>query len=142
MKNNLIILIIVVLSPFVVNGQVSNELHNTAMECWELADFSCAEIYLRDLVKLEKDSELLSDYYLKLGIILSESGSSKEALKMFKLALKQNPHFVDAYVKRGELYSREGNIKKARADFDEALKLEPGCESARNNIAQLMSENN
>ncbi len=127
--------------PFLVSGQMSKELHTTAMECWEVQDYACAEIYLRDLVNLEKDSELLADYCLKLGSILSESGESKEAFKMYKEALKMNPQSAVTYVKRGELYSREGNSKKALADFDSALEIDPDYAPALSHKAELLVEN-
>jgi len=127
--------------PFLVSGQMSKELHTTAMECWELKDYACAEIYLQDLIKLEKNSELLADYCLKLGSILSESGDSKEAFKMFKMALKMNPQSAETYVKRGDLYSREGNSKKALADFDKALEIDPDYAPALSHKAGLLVEN-
>ena len=127
--------------PFLISAQMSKELHATAMECWNLKDFACAEIYLQDLIKLETDSELLADYCLKLGTIQSESGDSKEAFKMLKLAIKLNANSAEAYVKRGELYSREGNSKKALADFDQALEIDPEYAPALSHKAELLVEN-
>ncbi len=121
MKKFLLVIMLGVLTPTLVLAQMAKELHATAMECWELQDYACAEIYLQDLIKLEKDSEQLADYCLKLGSILSESGDSKEAFKMFKMALKKNPESVEAYVKRGELYSSEGNSKKDLSYFYNAM---------------------
>lgn len=140
MRNFLLLLVFVVWMPFGVSGQMSKELHTTAMECWELKDYACAEIYLRDLIKLETDPELLSDYCLKLGSIHQASGDSKEAFKLFKMALKMNPQSTEAYVKRGELYGSEGNNKKALADFDKALAIDPGYAPALSHKTELLVE--
>ncbi len=141
MKKFFLFIVLGVWMPLLASGQMSKELHTTAMECWELADYACAEIYLRDLVKLEKETEQLADYCLKLGSILSETGDSKEAFKMFKMALKMNPQSAETYVKRGELYSSMGNNKKALADFDKALEIDPGYAPALSHKAELLVEN-
>ena len=141
MRNFLLLILFVGWMPFVASGQMSKELHTTAMECWELKDYACAEIYLRDLIKLETDSEFLVDYCLKLGTILGESGDSKEAFKLYKMALKLNPQSTETYVKRGELYSSEGNSKKALADFEKALSIDPDYAPALSHKAELLVEN-
>lgn len=141
MKKLLLLIMLGVWMPFLVSGQMSKELHATAIECWELKDYACAEIYLRDLIKLEKEAELLADYCLKLGSILSASGDSKEAFKMYKEAIKMNPQSAETYVKRGELYSSEGNSKKALADFDKALEIDPDYAPALSHKAELLVGN-
>ncbi|MCA1745161.1 MAG: tetratricopeptide repeat protein [Bacteroidales bacterium] len=140
MRNFILLIMFVAWMPFGASGQMSKELHTTAMECWELKDYACAEIYLRDLIKLESDPEWLVDYCLKLGTILSQPGDSKEAFKLFKMAIKMNPQSTEAYVKRGELYSSEGNNKKALADFEKALEIDPGYAPALSHKAELLVE--
>jgi tetratricopeptide (TPR) repeat protein len=141
MKKFFIVMFLSIGMPFFLSAQMAKELHATAMECWELADYTCAEIYLQDLIKLEQESEQLADYCLKLGFIKSESGDPKEAHKMLKMALKLNPQLVEAYVRRGVLYSSEGNAKKALADFEKALEIDPDNELALSHRAELMAAN-
>jgi tetratricopeptide (TPR) repeat protein len=141
MRKLFITILLGVWMPALVSSQMVNELRTTAMECYELKDYACAEIYLRDLVRLEKDADKLAGYCLMLGSILSESEDVKEAFKYFKIAIKNNPELVEAWVKRGILYSNEGNTKKALADFEKALEIEPDNELALSQRAEILSEN-
>ncbi|GAO29237.1 tetratricopeptide repeat protein [Geofilum rubicundum] len=141
MKKLFIVILMGVWMPALVSAQMVNELHKTALECYELKDYACAQIYLQDLVKLEKDPEKLAGYCLMLGTIFSESGEVKEAFKNFKVAIKKNPQLVEAWIKRGILYSNEGNARKALSDFEQALEIDPENELALSQRAQLLAEN-
>jgi tetratricopeptide (TPR) repeat protein len=62
---------------------------------------------------------------LQQGITEANKGGLDKALKLFNIALQQNPNSADAYLERGKLKARLEQYQEAIVDFDRAIELNP-----------------
>ncbi len=77
-------------------------------------------IPLKDIVKDYKNT---AEYWFYLGYYLSEAGAHKEAIGIFREAIRLKPGFADAYYYRGVAYEKLGKYKEAAKAYRGAIKL-------------------
>lgn len=58
---------------------------------------------------------------LQQGIIEANNGESKKALKLFDIAIQQNPNLAEAYLERGKIKRRLEKYREAIEDYDQAI---------------------
>lgn len=88
-------------------------LKTKAEECYNKADFKCAEASYTKLLEDEYNGTLQSNYYNKLGTAQRRMGKTDLAIKSYQNALKSNPQDVISYANLGSIYSQKNNKEKA-----------------------------
>ena len=79
--------------------------------------------------------------YDNLGVLLSNSDRSNEAMALYQKALKIKPNDPEAYNNIGNVLFQTGRLDEAMANVQEALKINPKYPDAHNNLAMLLEKN-
>ena len=69
-----------------------------------------------------KNYQNTAEYWFYLGYFLSEVGAHKDAIDVFKEAIRLKPGFTDALYYRGVAYENLGKYKEATKDYRESIK--------------------
>jgi Flp pilus assembly protein TadD len=69
-----------------------------------------------------KNYQNTAEYWFYLGYYLSEVGAHKDAIDVFKEAIRLKPGFADARYYRGVAYENLGKYKEAARDYRDAIK--------------------
>ncbi|XP_063163220.1 tetratricopeptide repeat protein 13 isoform X3 [Candoia aspera] len=83
-------------------------------------DYATAHEDFQDSLKLNKNQPIVMLYK---GLSFFHRGVLKEAIEIFKEALKQKSDFIDAYKSLGQAYRELGNFEAATENFQKALML-------------------
>jgi len=75
--------------------------------------------------------------YFSLGNLYLKKGDTKEALKQYDLALKNDPRIGRAHLNKGIIFFRLQDWKEAEKEFLTELKIDPQNEKAYNNLSVL-----
>ncbi|MEM6315170.1 MAG: tetratricopeptide repeat protein [Planctomycetota bacterium] len=73
---------------------------------------------------------------------LVKSGQSKQAMRLVRDRLRENPREVSSHYMLGLLQTRAGNLAAARRSFEEAAELAPGHAPTANNLAVVLVKQN
>ena len=73
-----------------------------------------------------------------LARALGTAGEVPRAIETLKVALADDPKFVDGWIFLGQLHRTQEDLTSARTDFDKALELDPANASARRERASLL----
>ncbi|MEM6562646.1 MAG: tetratricopeptide repeat protein, partial [Planctomycetota bacterium] len=73
---------------------------------------------------------------------LVKSGQSKQAMRLVRERLRENPREVSSHYMLGLLQTRAGNLAAARRSFEEAAELAPGHAPTANNLAVVLVKQN
>ncbi|MFZ4927908.1 tetratricopeptide repeat protein [Chryseobacterium sp. Mn2064] len=94
-----------------------------AEECFNKADYKCAEEQYLKLAEKEQIQKFQSEYYDYLGTSQRRLGKTALAFKSYESALKANPMSVSVYANLASLYSQKGNKAKALEYVEKGLKV-------------------
>ncbi|MCZ6617679.1 MAG: fused MFS/spermidine synthase [Gammaproteobacteria bacterium] len=81
---------------------------------------------------------LLSQAYLKSGVLANKRGSFEEAAQLFRKSLEGQVRFAEAYNNLGTAYEGLGRLDWAMIEYQRALEASPNHMSARVNIGNLL----
>lgn len=87
------------------------------------------------------ESPLLHIACFNLGAAISATGDYREAEKWYKIALKQNPDFLQAHLNLGSAYEQQNNFDSAIAQWKAALETRE-IEKVENKSLKLHALNN
>ncbi|WP_126650244.1 tetratricopeptide repeat protein [Chryseobacterium aureum] len=94
-----------------------------AEECFNKADYKCAEEQYLKLAEKEQIQKFQSEYYDYLGTSQRRLGKTAQAFKSYESALKANPLSVSVYANLASLYSQKGNKVKALEYIEKGLQV-------------------
>lgn len=89
------------------------------------------------LAGCSRDPEVVKRRYLENGNKYFDQGKFKEAVLMYRNALKQDPKFGEAYLKLGDAEFRRGAIRESVAAYRRAVELLPKQEDAAGKLADI-----
>lgn len=75
-----------------------------------------------------------------LGAAFERKGMPKEAIKQYKIYLKEHPQDSECHFSLGCAYDEDGQIKEATRCYEEAVALDPSHFKAYYNLALLLGE--
>ena len=78
-----------------------------------------------------------SECWMQLGILLRNTGRTKESLDCLQRSIKLSPKTPETHVNLGLTYEKLGNSDAARAAYRMALSLKPGAVMAQKRLAVL-----
>jgi tetratricopeptide (TPR) repeat protein len=90
-----------------------------------LEDSDSARAYLVRCIEQSRDTDVVRKARLLLGKVLTKSGDTAEAEKVFNLILENDPENVEALYELGELYTAMGERIRARAVRRRAFNIDP-----------------
>ncbi|MDQ0594594.1 tetratricopeptide (TPR) repeat protein [Chryseobacterium ginsenosidimutans] len=96
-----------------------------AEDCFQKADYKCAEEQYLKLAQTEKIQKLQSEYYNNLGTAQRRLGKTTSAFKSYESALKANPMSAAVYANLGSIHGQKGNKQAAINYLNQGLQLEP-----------------
>ncbi|MDM7457650.1 MAG: tetratricopeptide repeat protein [Tepidimonas sp.] len=94
------------------------------------------ELLQRQLVTQPKDFQLL----LLKGVILAESGKTKEARNIFLNLIKEYPSLPEPRNNLAQIYAAEGDLDNARAMLEMALRSNQSCDIIYENLIDVYSQ--
>lgn len=97
----------------------------TAEECFQKADYKCAEEQYAALAQTEKIQQIKSEYYNYLGTAQRRLGKTTSAFKSYESALKANPMSAAVYASLGSIHGQKGNKQAALDYLKQGIKLQP-----------------
>jgi tetratricopeptide (TPR) repeat protein len=74
-----------------------------------------------------------------LGLALAERGSTREAIRHYREAIRINPQYADAHYNLANTFARQGRNDEAAAEYSEALRIDPGHRNASLGMANLLA---
>jgi tetratricopeptide (TPR) repeat protein len=89
------------------------------------------------LTGCSRDPETVKRRYLENGNKYYSQGKYKEAVIMYKNALKHDPKFGDAYARLGDAEVRRGEFKGAVAAYRRAIELQKDAEESAGKLADI-----
>jgi tetratricopeptide (TPR) repeat protein len=89
------------------------------------------------LAGCSRDPEVVKRRYLENGNKYFEQGKYKEAVLMYRNAVKQDPRFGEAYLKLGDAEIRRGAIRETIGAYRRAVELMPKHDEAAGKLADL-----
>ena len=89
------------------------------------------------LAGCSRDPEVVKRRYLENGNKYFEQGKYKEAVLMYRNAVKQDPKFGEAYLKLGDAEIRRGAIRETVGAYRRAVELMPKQDEAAGKLADL-----
>lgn len=92
---------------------------------------------LSQIIKKEKDKDVLFRAYNNRGIYLANLGKHKEALEDFANAIALNPSNARSYYNRAQLHKKMKQPEEAMRDYSRAIDLNPVFVEAYNNRGNL-----
>jgi tetratricopeptide (TPR) repeat protein len=85
----------------------------TAEDCFNKANYKCAEEQYTKLADKEQIQRFQSEYYDKLGTSQRRLGKIPQAFKSYESALKSNPRSISVYENLASLHNQKGSKTKA-----------------------------
>ena len=110
---------------------MSSEIVNRAIQYWQSRRMKEAETLLRGLLSRQTNH---ADANHVLGIIYSQAGKHKLAIKHIKKVLRAAPSLTEAHNSLGEAYRAQGDLKKAVACYRKGIELNPKLWEAHYNL--------
>jgi len=98
---------------------------------------TAATAILMLLVGCSRDPEVVKRRYLENGNKYFEQGKYKEAVLMYRNAVKQDPRFGEAYLKLGDAEIRRGAIRESVGAYRRAVELMPKQDEAAGKLADI-----
>lgn len=109
-----------------INRDHKTTIFNLALLHMARGEYDYAIDYLEKLRRLSQDDERI---YFRLGQAVFERDRRghryQKAIKLFKEALRINPHYAEAYQWLGMALWEEGDVDKAERALREAIQLKP-----------------
>ncbi|AZA83074.1 hypothetical protein C1637_20000 [Chryseobacterium lactis] len=115
-------LLLVVSICFSFTGHAQDK--KRAEECFNKADYKCAEEQYSKLAEKEQIQKFQSEYYNNLGTAQRRLGKSALAFKSYESALKSNPMSAPVYANLASLHSQKGNKIKALEYIEKGLQID------------------
>ena len=106
-----------------------------ALLAHENGDPSAADRY-RDAIE---NGDCEADAWCNLGIIESQSGRHKEALKCFSKSLQADSALFEAHYNLGNLHFELGNIEPAKLHYEVARSIDPGFPNLYFNLGLVLA---
>jgi len=121
MRRNVIVLALLLLSPFTFGQNVVKYVNDGILKC-KIKDYSSAISVLNKAINIDQDN---SEAYYFRGVAKFEIGDYRSAISDFSKALDLNPNKLEAYYDRGIAKNRIGDYLGARNDFNKAKEINP-----------------
>jgi tetratricopeptide (TPR) repeat protein len=116
---------LLILAVALVSANANAQDKKIAEECFQKADYKCAEEQYAKLAQSEKIQKLQSEYYNNLGTSQRRLGKTTSAFKSYESALKSNPMSAAVYANLGSIHGQKGNKQAALDYLNKGLQLEP-----------------
>ncbi|MBI4698223.1 MAG: serine protease [Nitrospirae bacterium] len=84
-----------------------------------------------------KNYQNTAEYWFYLGYYLSEAGAHKEAIDVFREAIRLKPDYADAYYYLGAACEKLGKNKEAVKAYSKAIKLRPDFADAHLSLGSV-----
>ncbi|WP_288448282.1 tetratricopeptide repeat protein [uncultured Chryseobacterium sp.] len=110
-------------ASFCISLNFSAQDKKLAEECFNKADYKCAEEQYLKLAEKEQIQKFQSEYYDYLGTSQRRLGNTTQAFKSYESALKANPLSVSVYANLSSLHSQKGNKVKALEYIEKGLQV-------------------
>jgi protein O-mannosyl-transferase len=78
--------------------------------------------------------------YNNLGLILLQSGKTREAIEHFQRALQLKPDYADAHYNLGIAFAQTDRIEDAINQYEQALRLAPDSAETHNNLGIALKQ--
>lgn len=114
---------------------MSSETVNRAIQYWQSSRVKEAEMLLRGLLSRETNH---ADANHVLGIIYSQAGKHKLAIRHIKRVIRIAPSLTEAHNSLGEVYRAQGDLKKAVACYRKGIELNPKLWEAHYNLGLVL----
>lgn len=118
-------LFLLTLATFSAAQSLYGQDKKIAEECFNKADYKCAEEQYTKLADKENIQRFQSEYYDRLGTSQRRLGKTTQAFKSYESALKSNPKSVSVYENLASLHNQKGNKAKALEYINTGISLEP-----------------
>ena len=113
----------------------SKEILNQAYKFHLQGKISEAERYYKYCIDQGySDFRLFSNY----GTILESAGKLKEAVLLFREAIRLNPDFSAGYANLGSILNDIGNLPEAEIAIRKAIEINPSFEGAKYNLSLIL----
>lgn len=82
-------------------------------------------IFLQPVLPLQAQDKKKSEVSYRKGMQLFAQAKTKEAIKMFDIAIKEDSSFEDAWIKRGFMKGMLGDFEGELSDYNHVIQLYP-----------------
>lgn len=124
-KNNFMKKSLFLLAAIFASFNLNAQDKKIAEDCFQKADYKCAEEQYSKLAQSERIQKLQSEYYNNLGTAQRRLGKTALAFKSYESALKANPMSAAVYANLGSIHGQKGNKQAAIDYLNKGLQIEP-----------------